>query len=51
MLAVAGFITSPKLWLIVGMGALYVMFDFDELMKPALEFLRSIWVSDDTTEV
>lgn len=51
MLAVAGFITSPKLWLIVGMGALYVMFDFDELMKSALEFLRSIGISDDTTEV
>ena len=51
MLAVAGFITSPKLWLICGIGALYVMFDFDELMKPALEFLRSIGISDDTTEV
>lgn len=51
MLAVAGFITSPKLWLIVGMGALYVMFDFDEFMKPALDFLRSIGISDYTTEV
>ena len=51
MLAVAGFITSPKLWLIVGMGTLYVMFDFDELMKPALEFMRSIGISDDATEV
>ena len=51
MLAVAGFITSPKLWLIVGMGTLYVMFEFDELMKPSLEFLRSIGISDDTTEV
>ena len=51
VLAVAGFITSPQLWLIVGMGAIYVMFDFDEFMKPALEFLRSIGTSDDTTEV
>ena len=51
MLAVAGFITSPQLWLIIGMGAFYVMFDFDELMKPAFEFLRSIGKSDDTTEV
>ena len=51
MLAVVGFITSPKLWLIVGMGTLYVMFDFDELMKPALEFMRSIGISDDATEV
>ena len=51
MLAVAGFITSPQLWLIIGMGAFYVMFDFDEFMKPAFEFLRSIGKSDDTTEV
>lgn len=51
MLAVVGFITSPKLWLIVGMGTLYVMFDFDELMKPALEFMRSIGMSDEATEV
>ena len=51
MLAVAGFITSPKLWLIVGMGTLYVMFDIDELMKPALEFMRSIGMSDEATEV
>ena len=51
MLAIAGFVTSPKLWLIVGMGTLYVMFDFDELMKPALEFMRSIGMSDEATEV
>ena len=51
MLAVIGFITSPKLWLIIGIGAFYVMFDFDELIRPAFEFLRSIGTSNDTTEV
>ena len=47
MLAIAGFVTSPQLWLIVGMGAFYVMFGFDEIMKPIFEFLRLIGIKDD----
>ncbi len=42
MLAVAGFITSPKLWLIVGMGAFYAWFDSNEFLKPLLDFINSI---------
>lgn len=40
--AVAGFITSPKLWLIVGMGWFYAWFDSNELLKPLLDFINSI---------
>jgi hypothetical protein len=41
MLAVAGFITSPKLWLIVGMGWFYAWFDSNELLNPLLDFINS----------
>lgn len=42
MLAIAGFITSPKLWVIVGMGAFYAWFDSSEFIKPLLDFFNSI---------
>ena len=51
MLAVAGFITSPKLWLIVGISAFYVIFELDEVLRPVFEFLRLIRIKDNTTEV
>ena len=51
MLAVAGFVTSPKLWLIVGISAFYVMFELDEVLRPVFEFLRLIRIKDNTTEV
>lgn len=50
MLAVAGFVTSPKLWLIVGMGAFYAMFDWPEFMQPFIDFLNSLGFGD-TTQV
>jgi hypothetical protein len=43
MLAIAGFITSPKLWLIVGMGAFYGFFDSNEFMNSIFEFINSIF--------
>ncbi len=50
MLAVAGFVTSPKLWLIIGMSAFWAMFDIDEWLKPLMDFLNSIGIGE-TTEV
>jgi hypothetical protein len=38
MLAVAGLLTSPKLWLIIGMSAAYALFDFNDLFQPILDF-------------
>lgn len=38
MLAVAGLLTSPKLWLIIGMSAAYALFDFNDLFQPILYF-------------
>jgi hypothetical protein len=43
LLAVAGLITSPKLWLIIGMGAFYGLFDSNEFMKSIFEFINSIF--------
>jgi hypothetical protein len=42
MLAVAGFVTSPKLWLIIGMGWFYHWFDSNEMIKPIIDFINSI---------
>ncbi|MEK9724308.1 MAG: hypothetical protein VW405_12625 [Rhodospirillaceae bacterium] len=44
LLAVAGFIVSPKLWLIFGIGAFYAWFDMDAWLKPIYEFLNSIGI-------
>ena len=38
MLAVAGLLTSPKLWLIIGMSAAYALFDYNDLFQPILYF-------------
>jgi len=42
LLAVAGFVTSPKLWILVGMGWFYAWFDANEFLKPLLDFLNSL---------
>lgn len=51
LLAAAGFITSPKLWILVGMGWFYAWFDANELLKPLLDFINSIMGSGGTREV
>jgi hypothetical protein len=43
LLAIAGFITSPKLWVLVGMGAFYAFFDSSEFLQPFLDFIHSIF--------
>jgi len=42
MLAVAGFLTSPKLWLIAGMSAFYATVYSNEYIKPFLDMLKLI---------
>jgi len=41
LLAIAGFVTSPKLWIIVGMGWFYAWFDANEFLKPIIDFFNS----------
>jgi len=50
LLAGAGFVTSPKLWVIVGMGAFYAMYDWKEFIQPLIDFLNMIGIGE-TTEV
>jgi|GEM_PF-436343 len=50
MLAAAGFITSPKLWFIVGMGWLYATVDWQEILGPLWDILKMIGI-EETTEV
>ncbi len=51
ILAVAGFMTSPKLWLIIGMGALYAIVDLNVLTEFIFEFFRSIGRMSNIIEV
>ena len=51
LLAIAGFITSPKLWVIVGMGAFYAFFDSNEFLKPIFDIINSIFGDGGTREV
>lgn len=51
LLAIAGFITSPKLWVIVGMGAFYAFFDSNEFLKPVFDLINSIFGGGGTREV
>ena len=39
LLAVMGFITSPNLWLLIGMAALYQSFDMNELLQPFFDLM------------
>jgi hypothetical protein len=39
LLAVGGFLTSPLLMGIVGFGAFFMIFDWQEFMRPVYEFL------------
>ena len=49
MLAIAGFITSPKLWVLVGMGAFYAFFDSSEFLQPFFDFIHSIFGDGNVT--
>ena len=39
LLAVGGFLTSPLLMGVVGFGAFFMIFDWQEFMRPVYEFL------------
>ena len=50
LLAAAGFVVSPKLWIIIGMSAFYAMFDWQEFIQPLMDLLNMIGIGE-TREV
>lgn len=39
LLAIMGFVTSPKLWFLIGMAAFYQWFDMNEMLQPFFDLM------------